>query len=234
MDVKTVFLNGNLEEEIYMDQHIDFVSKFQEDKVCRLKRSIYGLKQSSRAWHFRFHEAIVSFSLNMISEDHCVYVKKTAKGIMFLTLYVDDILLARNNMEMIQTTKQWLSSIFKMKDMCEARYVLGIKITQNRSKKLLGLSQEAYINKILERFRIHYSKPVDTPVKKGLTLSLDQCPKTGKEKERMSNIPYASAVGGLMYAMLCTWLDICFAVGLVSCYQSNIDYSYQVCMNERI
>ena len=68
---------------------------------------------------------------------------------------------------------------------------------------------------------MHYSKPVDTPVEKGLTLSLDQCPKTDKEKERMSNVPYASAVGSLMYAMLCTRPDICFAVGLVSRYQSN-------------
>ena len=95
-----------------MDQPIGFVSKGQEDKVCLLKRSIYVLKQSFREWHFRFHEAIISFGLNMVSEDHCAYVKKTTNGIMFLTLYVDDILLAENNMETIQTTKEWLSFIF--------------------------------------------------------------------------------------------------------------------------
>ena len=157
----------------------------------------------------------------MVSEDHCVHVKKTLKWIMFLTLYVDDILLAGNNMERIQTTKQWFSSAFQMKDIGEAKYILGTKITWNRSKKFLGLSQEVYMNKILERFRMHYSKPMDTPVEKGLTLSLDQCPKTGKEKERMNNVPYASAVGSMMSAMLCIQLDICFAVGLVSRYQSN-------------
>jgi len=86
------------------------------------------LKQSPRAWYFRFYEAIISFRLSMISENHCVYVKKTIEGIMFLTLYVDDVLLVGNNMEMIQTTKKWLSSAFEMKDMGEARYVLGIKI----------------------------------------------------------------------------------------------------------
>ena len=112
MDVKTTFLNGNLGKEIHMDQPIGFVSKGQEDKVCLFKRSIYGLKQSSRAWYFRFHEAIISFGLSVVSEDHYGFVKKTTKGIMFLPFYVDNILLAKNNMKMIQTTKELLSSIF--------------------------------------------------------------------------------------------------------------------------
>jgi len=106
MDVTTTFLNGNFEKEIYMDQPLGFVSKGQEDKVCPLKRCTCGIKQSFRVWYFRFNEAIISFGLFMISEDHFVYVKKTTKGIMFLTLYVDDILLGENNMEMIQATKK--------------------------------------------------------------------------------------------------------------------------------
>jgi len=181
MNVKTAFFNGSLEEEIYMDQPIGFVSKGQEDKVCRSKRSIYSLKQSSKSWYLRFHKVITSFGLPMVSEDHYVYLKRSTGGIMFLSLYVDDILLARNNFEMIEATKKWLSSVFKIKDMGEARYVLGVEIIRNHPKKLLGLSQEAYIKKVLERFRMHYSKPVGTPVEKGLTLSLNQCPKKDKE-----------------------------------------------------
>jgi len=92
---------------------------------------------------------------------------------MFLTLYVDDILLDGNNLEMINSTKQWLSSVFEMKDMGEARYLLGVDKIINRPKKLLVMCQEAYIKRILECFRMHYSKPVDTLVEKGLTLSLD-------------------------------------------------------------
>ena len=136
----------------------------------------------------------------MISEDHCVYVKRSAGEIMFLTLYADDILLAGNNLEMIKATKKWLSSVFEMKDMGEARYVLGV----DRTKKHLGMSQETYIKKVLEWFRVHYSKLIETLVEKGLTLSLDQCPKTDKEKEAMSNVSYTSAVRSLMYAMLYT------------------------------
>ena len=94
--------------------------------------------------------------IHLVLKDHCECVKKTAEGVMFLTLYIDGILLTRNNMEIIKTTK-WLSSILKVKDMVEAKCVLGIEITRTFSKKLLGLSYEAYINKILGCFLTHYS-----------------------------------------------------------------------------
>ncbi|GAV67226.1 zf-CCHC domain-containing protein/rve domain-containing protein/RVT_2 domain-containing protein/gag_pre-integrs domain-containing protein/UBN2_2 domain-containing protein, partial [Cephalotus follicularis] len=126
-----------------------------------------------------------------------------------------------NDMDLIVATQKWLSSTFEMKDMGEASYVLGVKIIRDRSKRFLGLSQETYIKKIIERFRMHNSKPVDTPMEKGSTLSLDQCPKNNEEKIRMSKVPYAAAVGSLMYAMMCTRPDICYAVGMVSRYQSN-------------
>jgi hypothetical protein len=108
-----------------------------------------------------------------------------------------------------------------MKDMGEANFVLGVKIFRDRSRKLLGLSQETYVRRILERFHMHNSKPVDTPIEKGYTLSLDNCPKSDEEKIKMARVPYANAVGSLMYAMMCTRPDICFAVGMVSRYQSN-------------
>ena len=117
---------------------------------------------------------------------------------------MDSILLARNDMEMIVTTKRWLSFIFEMKDMGEANYVLGVKIFRDRSKKLLGLFQETCIKMILERFCLHNSKPIDTPIKKGHTLILEDCLKSEKEKREMARVPYESAIGSLMYAMLCT------------------------------
>jgi hypothetical protein len=157
----------------------------------------------------------------MIEEDHCMYLKRSKRSILILSLYVDDIFLAENHMDSIVTTKKWLSSTFEMKDMGEANFVLGVKITRDRSKKLLSLSQGTYIKKIFERFHMHNSKPFNTPMEKGSTLSLDQCPKNDEKKNQMSKVPYASAIGSLMYAMLCTRPDICFAVGMVSRYQSN-------------
>ena len=120
----------------------------------------------------------------MIKEDHCVYVKRSKGSFIILSLYVDDILLVDNDMEIIIATKEWLSSNFKMKDMGEADYILGVKIPMDRSKKLLGLSQQTYIKKVLECFQMHNCKPIDTPVAKNESLSLDMCPKTQDEKER--------------------------------------------------
>ncbi|XP_075109140.1 secreted RxLR effector protein 161-like [Nicotiana tabacum] len=133
----------------------------------------------------------------------------------------DDILIAGNDKEFITKIKSWLSSQFKMKDMGEAAYILGVKISRDRPKKLLYLSQENYIRKVLERFIMQNSSPIENPISKVHTLGSHMCPKTPKETERMSRVPYRSAVGSLIYAMVCTRPDICKAVSLVSRYQTD-------------
>ena len=110
MDVKAAFLNGELDEEIYMIQPMGFDIKGQERRVCKLKRSIYGLKRSSRQWYFRFHDSIISHGFEMIEEDHCVYLKCSKKSVLILSSYVDNILIAGNDMDSIVATKKWLSS----------------------------------------------------------------------------------------------------------------------------
>uniref|UniRef100_A0A2N9GZ66 Integrase catalytic domain-containing protein n=1 Tax=Fagus sylvatica TaxID=28930 RepID=A0A2N9GZ66_FAGSY len=168
MDVKTAFLNGELDEEIFMDQPIGFVVKGQE------------------------HKEIISNGFLMIEEDRCVYVKRSEGSFIILSLYVDDILLSGNNKEFIKTIKEWLSLTFEMKDMGKASFMLGVKILRDRSRKLLGDS-----------------------------LNSEMCPKTQAKIESMARVPYANAIGSLMYAMLCTRSDICFVVRLVSRFQSN-------------
>ena len=108
-----------------------------------------------------------------------------------------------------------------MKDIGEANYVLGVKILRDRSKRLLGFSQETYIKKMLKRYHMHDCKPMGTPVERNLSLSLNMCPKSPEEKGQMPKIPYSSAVKSVMYAMVCTCPDICYAVGLASRFQSN-------------
>ena len=220
MDVKTVFLNEELDEEIYIEQSLGFIEKDQERKVCRLWMSIYGLKQSSRQWYLRFHRAISSYDFWMINEDHYVYMKQSEKIFIILSLYVDDILLAGSSLFFVNTIKSWLSLNFEMKDIGETEFILEVKIKKNRSKNLIALSQESYIEKILQQFRMQDCKPIDTPIAKGEVLSLEMCPKTQSERDSMRKVLYSSTVGSLMYAMMCTRSDIYYAMDLVSSFSA--------------
>ncbi|PKI52678.1 hypothetical protein CRG98_026938, partial [Punica granatum] len=125
MDVKTAFLNGNLLEDVYMTQPEGFVDPHSAEKVCKLQRSIYGLKQASRSWNFRFDDAIKEFGFNKNEDEPCVYKKVSGSIVIFLVLYVDDILLIGNDIPSLQSVKTWLGRCFSMKDLGEATYVLG-------------------------------------------------------------------------------------------------------------
>ena len=221
MDVKMAFLNGYLNEDIYMSQPDGFVETGQEQKVCKLLKSIYGLKQASRSWNLRFDEIIKTYGFEQNIDEPCVYKLINEQTVVFLVLYVDDILLIGNNVKVLTDVKNWLAEQFQMKDLGDASYVLGIQIIRDRKNRLLALSQASYIDKVLARFSMQNSKKGLLPTRHGISLSKQQCPKTPQEEEDMRRIPYASAVGSLMYAMLCTRPDICYAVGVVSRYQSN-------------
>ncbi|KAK8680511.1 hypothetical protein V6N13_109454 [Hibiscus sabdariffa] len=221
MDVKTAFLNGKLEEDVYMTQPEGFVTPENAGKVCKLQRSIYGLKKSSRRWNLRFNDAIKEFGFIRNEDEPCVYKKFSGSIVSFLILYVDDILIIGNDIPTLQSVKAWLSSCFSMKDLGEAAYILGVKIYIDRSRRLLGLSQSTYIDKVLKRFNMQASKKGFLPMIHGISLSKEMCPSTSQERERMSQIPYASAIGSIMYAMICTRPNLSYALSMTSRYQAN-------------
>ena len=154
MDVKTAFLNGNLTEDAYMMHPEGFVALKNVGKVCKLQKSIYGLKQASRSWNIHFDEVVKGFGFRQNEEEPCVYKKESGSAVVFLILYVDDILLIGNDVPMLQSVKTSLNNNFSMKDLGEAAYILGIKIYRDRSKRLIGLSQDTYIDKVLKRFNM--------------------------------------------------------------------------------
>ena len=140
MDMKTAFLNGYLEEDIYMEQPLGFTSSDSDHKVCKLQRSIYGLKQASRSWNTHFNDMIKKFGLIKNDEEPCVFKKVSGSVIIFLLLYVDDILLIGNDISILTTIKIWLSKEFSMKDLGEAFFILEIKVYRDRPNRMLGLS----------------------------------------------------------------------------------------------
>ena len=154
MYVKTTFLNGFLKEELYMMQPEGFVDPKNADKVCKLQRSIYGLVQASRSWNIRFDEMIKAFGFMQTYGEACVCKKVSGSSVAFLILYVDDILLMGNDIEFLESVKAYLNKCFSMKDLGEAAYILGIKIYRDRSRRLIGLSQSTYLDKIVKKFNI--------------------------------------------------------------------------------
>jgi len=205
MDVKIAFLNGDLEEDVYMDQPMGFSVKGKEHMVCKLKKSIYGLKQASCQWYLKFNDTIVSFGFKEYTFDRCIYLKVSGSKVIFLILHVDDILLATNDLGLLHETKKFLSSNFKMQDMGEASYVIGIKIFRNRSQGLLGLSQKSYINKVLERFRMKKCSTSPVPIQKGDKFSLAQCLRNELERKKWKQFHMHKLLGVL--CMLRSILD---------------------------
>ncbi|KAE8685870.1 cytochrome P450 71A9-like [Hibiscus syriacus] len=221
LDVKTTFLHGELEEEIYMRQPEGFIEAGKKNLVCRLKKSLYGLKQAHRQWYKKFDSFMSSSGFTRCQAYHCCYIKRFDNSFIILLLYVDDILVAGSDMQEIINLKQKLSKQFAMKDLGAAKQILGMRIKRDTKSGTLMLSQAEYINKVLSRFNMQDAKPVSTPLGVHFRLSKEQSPKTEEERAHMVKVSYASAIGSLMYAMVCTRPDIAQAVRAVSRYMNN-------------
>ncbi|RVW44318.1 Retrovirus-related Pol polyprotein from transposon TNT 1-94 [Vitis vinifera] len=226
LDVKIAFLHGDLEEQIYMHQPEGFIISGKENHVCLLKKSLYGLKQSPRQWYKRFVTFMIGNESNDYHRseyDNCVYHKELFDGsFIYLLLYVDDMLIAYKNMFEINMSKTQLQREFEMKDLGTAKKILGMEIHRDQKVGKLYLSQKNYIEKVLERFGMQGLKPVSTPLVAHFKLSSALSPQTKEEREYMSHVPYANAVGSIMYVMVCTRLDISHAVSAVSRYMDRL------------
>nr|CAE02261.2 OSJNBb0058J09.8 [Oryza sativa Japonica Group] len=212
MDVKTAFLNGELDEEIYMDQPDGFVVEGQEGKVCKLLKSLYGLKQAPKQWHEKFDKTLTSTGFAVNEADKCVYYRHGGGEGVILCLYVDDILIFGTNLEVINDVKSFLSQNFDMKDLGVADVILNIKLI--RGENGITLLQSHYVEKILNRFGYIDSKPSPTPYDPSLLLR--------KNKRIARNqLEYSQIIGSLMYLASATRPDISFAVSKLSRFTSN-------------
>ncbi|GJT59507.1 retrovirus-related pol polyprotein from transposon TNT 1-94 [Tanacetum coccineum] len=204
MDVKTAFLNGYLEEEIYMNQPEGFIAPGQEGKVCRLVKSLYGLKQAPKQWHQKFNHAMLESGFKINECDKYVYVKDTSSGYVILCLYVDDMLIVGSNDKMITSTKDMLKSQFDMKDMGLADVILGIKII--RTHNGLVLSQAHYVDKILNTHNTGDSGLTRTPIDTSLHLSKNR-------GVGVAQLEYSRIIGMLIYLMTSTRPDLEYVIG---------------------
>ena len=162
---------------------------------------------------------VKEFSFIKNTNEPSVYKKTSGSVIIFLILYVGDILLIENDIPIMQSVKTWLSNKFFMKDLSEASYILDIKIYRDRSKRMLGLSQSRYIDLMLKTFNMKASKRGYLPASHSIRLSKKIYPKILEERNKMNEISYALAMGSIMYAMLYTRPDVAYALGIAIRFQ---------------
>ena len=217
MDVVSAFLNGILDDEIYMQQPDGYVQLGKESLVCKLKKSLYGLKQSPRCWNKVFHEYMESIGFKQSTADPCVYVRST-ETLAVVAIYVDDLIIVTQTTAEMQELKNNLAAQFKMKDLGKLHYCLGISIKQDDKNKCLWLHQNQYIDNILHNYGLSEAKTVSTP--SDLSVNLTQNDGVSRDLD-VNSQQYQSMVGSLLYAAMATRPDIAQAVGVVSKFSAK-------------
>lgn len=220
LDVQTAFLNADLEEELYLEQPEGCVTPGRESDVCLLKKSIYGLKQSSRAWNKRFDHFLTKFGLERSEADPCIYSRQTSDDTIIVAIWVDDGLVCGNNETTIKGMIEYLSTAFKMTS-GPAGHFVGLEIVRDRKSKTIYLCQPRYIDKIVHTFGMASCNPRTVPADPHSRLCKQMAPSDNAEKDAMSLVPYREAVGSLMYAATTFRPDIAYAVSQVAQFSEN-------------
>ena len=214
MDVTSAFLNGDLQEEIYLSQPKGFEVE-DRSLVCKLNKSLYGLKQAPRCWNTALDSQLKKMGFIQSMSDPCLYT--TSEGELFIiAVYVDDIILAGKEASKMNEVKQALSTKFEIKDMGELHYFLGVSVHRNREKNSVWIGQPAYTASIIEKYGMKDAKPIATPVNTSIKLI------KAKEGDELADMAlYQSAVGSLQYLATMTRPDISFAVSNVGKFSSQ-------------
>ena len=221
MDVSTAFLNAKLaEDEQMLMKTPTGVSK---TGVVKLKRALYGLKQSPREWNSVMNAFLLGLGYKRCRMDPCLYVFNDAetKVFSFILLYVDDLVIGSNCNDHMQLVKRKLNSEYDMKDLGELDFCLGLTFTRDREARTITISQEQYIRDTLDDFGMADCKWKKTTGERNSQLRTSQSPTTEKEIEAMAKVPYREAIGRLLYITCCTRPDIAYAVGACARHMEN-------------
>jgi hypothetical protein len=216
MDVKTAFLNGELEHEIFMQPPPGSADYGRRDIVWKLEKSLYGLKQASRAWYTKAKVELNKLGFSRSNSDHAVFILSQRAHFCIVALYVDDLMILSNHLPLLRKKKKQLMSTFKMKDLGEIHWFLGLEITRERQRRLIFVSQSRYISEVVDRFGFSTSRTVSTPMMPNLKLTRHE-----PSDPDVNTREYQSRIGSVMYAMLGTRPDISFAITILSQYSSN-------------
>src|SRR6266850_885389 len=220
LDIKSAFLNGVLDEEIYMEQPQGFIITGKETRVCYLKKAIYGLKQASCTWNSNIHAAQTELGFKWTVADAGIYVmhQQEGDGPLYIILYIDDITILGASLEAVKELKVNLAKCYEISDLGEIESYLGIRITRDRQSKCLTIDQSGYIKDVLEHFGMADANPHNTPLLAGADVHLVKY----DSQASVSDIKhYQSLIGSLLYVQIGTHPDISFAVSRLAQYAAN-------------
>lgn len=201
-------MQGNLTSDVYMEQPETFVRKNKEDKVCKLLKPLYGLKQSGRDWYQTLNDFIIRKGGKRMESDPCVYVFNEKEEQVILIIYVDDLILASRKIKEINHVKALLQAKFEATDLDPVTDILGINVEREGLTESIRLSQKKYITELLEKFSMTEAAPVSTPIEASIKISKEMCPSTETERDAMLRKPYQELVGSLTYLANATHPDI--------------------------
>jgi transposase InsO family protein len=222
IDVVGAFLNGQIEDEIFMNQPEGFIMEGNERQVCKLKKALYGLKQAGMIWNQNLDDFLINtIGFRRTRADPCIYHFKQGNSLMILGVHVDDILLAHNNNALCDDIVAKFSKKWDITDLGEPSQLLGMHITRDGNTGAIKLSQHSYIEELLTKFNMEKCKPVSTPHQAGLYLTTKMCPTEETEALCMKKTPYAELVGSLNWLSTNTRPDIATSVGTLCRFISN-------------
>ena len=216
LDVKTAFLQGTLQEEVYVDQPPGYTDG--SDRVCRLVKALYGLKQAPRAWHQHMHEQLTKEGFEVSTSDPGLYVctKLSADGQrIVLLVYVDDMLIACSDLAVLQQVKKLLMSIFDARDLGEVDGFVGMHVQRNWAAGTITISNARMIADLLREYGMEGCNGKEVPMSPGTVLMRDQ-----GDPLDVKRYPYSALVGSLMYLAVTVRPDIAYAVGVLTKYMS--------------
>lgn len=216
IDIKCAYLYANLTETIFMAQPPGFENVNKPEFVCKLNRAIYGLHQSGREWFLEIHSVLVSLNFHKLDWANCIY---TYGNNVILLLYVDDIIIFARNKLVLNEIISKIKDNFDIKILGETRKLLGVEFVQCDNK--LYIHQSSYIDKICETYSKYKYATSSLPMAVGTVLSKLQCPESNEEVSQMSKLPYRNVLGCLAFIANRTRPDICYAVNILSQFQSN-------------
>lgn len=213
LDVETAFLHGDMDKTVYLQQPKGYIVKGQQNKVCKLRKSIYGLKQGSRNWNLKLDSALQGLNLTKSSYDSCIYSYYNNVKCIIVALFVDDLVVFTDSIDFLQILKSGLQKICTLKDLGPLKKCLGIRVHQDKSKAFIELDQTEYVESLLTHYGMADCRSTSTPMDPSGEYKSAMSPQSAFNP---ADTPYQSAVGSLLYLVQGTRPDLAYAVSVIS------------------